>query len=171
MANEEFKKTVIANVKKQLKAITQSNSYFINTDNYSFTICFKTNKYLLPIDKQYNRDYTILDSYKYYNSHEVNELLHALIICKQLKAVKESNMPLHIFINEVLKFVGMCTSMLAYYTDEKYFTNRELYNLPESTKKAIYNYMKSVKKQVNSCVGEDSEGNTYNSIVFENVIK
>ena len=37
-------------------------------------------------------------------------------------------------------------------------------------KREIYNYMKSVKKSVKTNVGTDSEGNTYNSITYNNVI-
>ena len=64
----------------------------------------------------------------------------------------------------------MCSSMLAYYTDEKYFISRSTYDLPEFIKREIYNYMKSVKNKVNTNVGTDSEGNTYNNITYNNVI-
>lgn len=89
---------------------------------------------------------------------------------KLVNNTKESNMPLHTFIKEVISFVSICSSMLAYYTDEKYFTSRSIYDLPEFIKREIYNYMESVKKSVNTNIGTDSEGNTYNSITYNNVI-
>jgi len=171
LTSEELKPFAIASVKKHLKAITKSSNYFVKVDNYSFCICYKTQKYLLPIDKQYNRDYTVISKYTYFNKYEVNELIHSLILCEKLKNSKENNMPLHIFIKEVISFVSMCSSMLAYYTDEKYFTSRELYDLPELTKRKIFMYMQAVKKQVNTGIGTDSEGNSYNSIIFENAIE
>ena len=171
LTNEELKPFAIASVKKHLKAITKSNNYFVLADKYSISICYKTSKYLLPIDKQNNRNYTVLNRYTSYNKYEVNELIHSLILCEKLKSSKESNMPLHIFIKEVISFVSMCSSMLAYYTDEKYFTSRELYDLPELTKRKIFMYMQAVEKCVNTNIGTDSEGNSYNSIVFDNVIE
>ena len=164
--SEEFKPFAVENIKKYLKAITKSNNYFVLADNYNINICYKTSKYLLPIDKINNRNYTILNNNTSYNKYEVNELIHSLIICSKLKNIKESNMPLHIFIKEVISFSNMCKSMLAYYTNEHYFKSRELYNLPEDTKRKIYNYVKSVIASINTNVGTDSEGNTYNSIIL-----
>lgn len=170
MADEELKPFAIASIKKHLKAITKSNNYFVLAGKYDVSICYKTEKYLLPIDKQKNHNYTVLNHYTSYNNHEINELIHSLIVCEKLKNSKESNMPLHIFIKEVISFVSMCSSMLAYYTNEKYFTSRELYDLPELTKRKIYTYMQAVRKCVNTNVGTDSEGNTYNNVVYDNAI-
>lgn len=96
-------------------------------------------------------------------------LLHSLILCNQLKHLKESNMPLHTFISEVISWVDMCISMLAYYRSEKHFTSRELYNLPYNIKEEIYNYIKENIQKVKGGVGTDSEGNTYNSITLTEV--
>lgn len=170
LTNEALKPFAIESIKKHLKAITKSNNYFVVADKYNVSICYKTSRYLLPIDKQNNRNYTVLNHYTSYNKYEVNQLIHSLILCKKLKSSKESNMPLHTFIKEVISFVSICSSMLAYYTDEKYFTSRSIYDLPEFIKREIYNYMESVKKSVNTNIGTDSEGNTYNSITYNNAI-
>lgn len=170
LTNDEIKPFAIESIKKHLKAITKSSNYFVSAERYHITICYKTSKYLLPIDKLNNRNYTILNNYTSYNRYEINELIHALILCANLKSEKESNMPLHTFIKEIISFVGMCKSMLAYYTNETYFTSRELYNLPESTKRKVYNYIKSVISDINYNIGTDSEGNSYNSINLTDVV-
>ena len=154
---EQDKPFILASLKKHLKAITSSNHYLIRDNNSNFSLIYKSD---------YVGEYII----KNFSLYEVNTVIHSLIVAKKFKHLKESNMSLSVFIEEVLSWVSMCSSMLAYYTDEKYFTSRSTYNLPEFIKREIYNYMKSVKNKVNTNVGTDSEGNTYNNITYNNVI-
>ena len=158
-------------VRKHLKQITSSNNYYVKDEKYEFTICFKTEKYLTWLDKKYKRDYTCIAWCGYEQTQSLNELVHTLIVCAKVKPFKEKSMPLNVFIEEVFSWCSRCTSLLAYGTSgEEYFTSRERYNLPESIKREIYNYMKSVEKQVYIGVAEDSEGVSYNSIHFNNVL-
>lgn len=165
------KKDCIKLVKKYLRQVTSSNNYCVEDEEYRISICFKTKKYLTWLDKDHNRDYTYIAWCNYNHTQSLNELIHTLIVCDKVKSLKEKNMPLNIFIKEVFSWCEMCCSLLAYdSTGEEYFTNRQTYKLPESTKREIYNYMKSVKENVDVNVYEDSEGVTYNSIYFTNVL-
>ncbi len=165
---DDIKTFGFESIKAHLKEITSSTNYFVLKENNTISICFKTSKYLFPIDKQYNRNYTII-KHIYATEYEFKMLLHSLILCKQLKHLKENNMPLHTFISEVISWVSMCISMLAYYRSEKHFTSRELYNLPYNIKEEIYNYIKENIQKVKRGVGTDSEGNTYNSVTLTEV--
>ena len=136
---EQDKLFILASLKKQLKAITSSNHYLIRDNNSNLSLIYKSD---------YVGEYLI----KNFSLYEVNTIIHSLIVAKKFKHLKESNMSLSIFIEEVLSWVSMCSSMLAYYTDEKYFTSRSTYDLPELIKREIYNYMKSVKNKVNTNV-------------------
>jgi len=162
---------VLKLVRKYLKEITTSNKYYVKDEKYDFAICFKTEKYLTWLDKKYKRDYTYIAWCSYAQTQSLNKLVHTLIACAKVKSLKEKNMPLNVFIEEVFSWCSMCASLLAYgSTGEKYFTSRETYNLPESTKREVYDYMKSVLTEVKYGVGEDSEGCSYNSIHFNNIL-
>ena len=165
------RKDCIKLVKKHLKQITSSNNYRVEGEEYDISIRFKTKKYLTWLDKNHNRNYTYIAWCNYNHTQSLNELVHTLIACAKVKPFKEKGMPLNVFIKQVFSWCSMCTSLLAYGTSgEKYFTSRETYKLPESIKREIYNYMKSVKENVDVNVYKDSEGVTYNSIYFTNVL-
>ena len=168
---EEIKKETetfgLESLRIHLRAITKSKNYEVTKDEKypDISLNFKTKKYLYPIDVEYGRDYTTLFHFSSYNKNEFKEALYTLVLCKELKALKEANMPLHEFIREVSSWVSMCISLLAYGSKgEQYFQSRRTYNLPENTKREIYNYVKSQVKGVNYGVYEDGEGCSYNSI-------
>lgn len=81
-------------------------------------------------------------------------------------------MPLHTFIDEVITWFGMCTSLIAYgyrLENSNYLINRSTYNLPVNTKQAIYEYAKTVINNIKYSVYTDGEGNSYNSIQYAEV--
>ena len=97
---EQDKPFIVAGLKKHLKAITSSNHYLIRDNNSNFSLIYKS-------------DYVGEYSIKNFSLYEVNTVIHSLIVAKKFKHLKESNMPLSIFIEEVLSWVSMCSSMLA----------------------------------------------------------
>ena len=163
----------LESLKKHLKALTKSKNYFVELNDYhNISINFITKKYLKPIDIKENRNYTIIDHFASCNKHDYLTLLHSIIACSKVKNLRESNMPLNTFIEEVVSWVGMCESLIAYgYSLEKteYLTNRSPYNLPSNIKTEVFYYIKSVITGIKYGVGEDNEGNSYNSITIKEV--
>ena len=75
-------------------------------------------------------------------------------------------MPLHTFIEEVISWAGMCISLITYgynMENKDSYISRNLYNLPCTVKKEIYNYMKKNITNIKYGVYTDGEGNSYNS--------
>ena len=158
---------MIRKIKSLLKDVTKSKNYeVIETSGGSIEVIFHTQKHLLPIDVREKRDYTILMHFYKGSEHDFTEACHVLKVAKELKGMKEFNMPLNQFIREVERFFGMCTSLICYGSGMKaeYFDDRSLYNLPRSTKEAMYNYTKGIVKHIAYGVHTDNEGCTYNSM-------
>ena len=157
----------IYKIKKLLKELTTSKNYeVIETSGGSIEVICRIKKELYPIDINNDRDYTILIHFYKGSEHDFNEACHVLKLAKELKGMKEFNMPLSQFIREVEKFFGMCTSLICYGygMEDKYFNDRALYNLPRETKEAMYNYTKSIIKNIAYGVHTDNEGCTYNNM-------
>ena len=158
---------------KHLKDITTSTNYKVELSSYgNIELRFYTKKYLHPYAILHEQNYIIIEHFYNSNNHDYLELLHSLIVCNKVKQLRESNMPLHTFINEVIMWFGMCTSLIAYgyrLENSNYLINRSTYNLPVNTKQAIYEYAKTVINNIKYSVYTDGEGNSYNSIQYAEV--
>ena len=157
----------IYKIKKLLKDITKSKNYeVIETSGGSTEVICRIKKELHPIDINNGRDYTILMHFYKGSEHDFAETCHVLKVAKELKGMREPNMSLCQFIREVERFFGMCTSLICYGwgMKDEYFNDRTFYNLPRSTKEAMYNYTKGIVKHIAYGVHTDNEGCTYNSM-------
>lgn len=166
LTETDIKTFGIYSLREHLRKITKSCNYNIVLEEHDIQLRYFTKKYLKPIDIQNGRNFTILSHFNISNRHDYLTLLHSLILCNYLKGMKEGNMPLHTFIEEVISWVGMCISLISYgYNVEgkDSYISRNLYNLPCTVKKEIYNYMKENITNIKYGVYTDGEGNSYNS--------
>lgn len=159
-------KEAIYTIKYLLEQITKSNNYEIRIENSSVQIVLHTTKYLLPIDKQYNRNYThVISCYIGSRSKEVVKVINTLYYAKKYKGMNtglnNKKLPLHIFIEEINKWLGMCSSMHTYGNKIDYLYSNT-YNLNVKLKEILYNETKSLITNI-QYAGEDSEGLSYKS--------
>lgn len=159
-------KEAIYTIKYLLEQITKSNSYEIRIENNVLQIVLYTTKYLLPIDKQYNREYThVISCYLGSRSKEVVQVINTLYYCKKFEGMNtglnHEGLPLHIFIEEVYRWLGMCSSLHTYGNKIDYLYS-DTYNLNVKLKEILYNETKELITNI-QYAGEDSEGLSYNS--------
>lgn len=162
---EENIKTIYT-IKYLLEQITKSNNYEIRIENSRLQIVLHTTKYLLPIDKQYNREYTHVMSCDLRDSgRKLSQVINALYYAKKYEGMNTGlnykGLPLHIFMEEVNKWLGMCSSLHTYGNRIGYLYS-DTYNLNVKLKEILYNETKSLITNV-QYAGEDSEGLSYRS--------
>lgn len=161
---EENIKTIYT-IKYLLEQITKSNSYEIRIENKSLYIALHTVKYLLPIDKQYNREYTHVMCCYLGSENEVAKVINALYYAKKYEGMNtglnNEGLPTHIFIEEINKWLGMCSSLHTYGNSIDYLYSNT-YNLNVKLKELLYNNTESLITNI-QYAGEDNEGLSYNS--------
>ena len=158
----------IYTIKYLLEAITTSNSYEIRVERNSLQIVLHTTKYLLPIDKQYNRDYTHVACCDLRDTKDkLPQVINTLYYVKKFEGMNtglnNEGLPLHIFIKEVNKWLGMCSSMHTYNSSlsERYLKS-DTYDLNIKLKELLYNETENLVTNI-QYAGEDSEGLSYKS--------
>ena len=166
LTNENIK--TIYTIKYLLEQITKSNNYEIRIENKSLYIILHTVKYLLPIDKQYNREYTYVIKCYLNSEHEVTEVINALYYAKKYEGMNtgldNKGLPTHIFIEEVKAWLGMCDSLHTYGNRIDYLYS-DTYNLNVKLKEILYNETKELVTNI-QYAGEDNEGLSYNSSIM-----
>ena len=162
---EENIKTIYT-IKYLLEQITKSNNYEIRVENNRLQIVLHTTKYLLPIDKQYNREYThVLSCNINDNGGKLSQVINTLYYAKKYEGMNtglnHEGLPTHIFIEEVNKWLSMCSSLHTYGNKIDYLYS-DTYNLNVKLKEILYNETKELVTDV-QYAGEDSEGLSYRS--------
>lgn len=162
---EENIKTIYT-IKYLLEQITKSNNYEIRIENNSLQIVLHTTKYLLLIDKQYNREYThVLSCNINDNGRKLTQSINALYYAKKYEGMNtgldNKGLPTHIFIEEINKWLGMCSSLHTYGNRIDYLYS-ETYNLNVKLKEILYKESESLITNI-QYAGEDNEGLSYNS--------
>lgn len=161
----------IYTIKYLLEEITKSNNYEIQVEDNKVRIVLHTTKFLLPIDKQYNRNYThIINCDLRDSGRELSKIINTLHYAKKFEGMNtglnNEELPLHIFIKEVNKWLGMCISLHTYGDD---LSERELksdtYKLNVKLKEILYKESKNLITDI-EYAGEDSEGLSYKSSVM-----
>lgn len=160
---EENIKTIYT-IKYLLEQITKSNNYEIRIENKRLQIVLHTTKYLLPIDKQYNREYTHVISCDLRDSgRKLSEVINTLYYCKKYEGMNtglnNEGLPTHIFIEEINKWLGMCSSLHTYGNKIDYLYS-DTYNLNVKLKEILYNETESLVTNI-QYAGEDNEGLSY----------
>lgn len=152
-------------IKYLLEQITKSNSYEIRIENNSLQIVLHTTKYLLPIDKEYNREYTHVMSCYLKSKNEVAKVINTLYYCKKYEGMNtglnHEGLPTHVFIEEINKWLGMCSSLHTYGNKINYLYS-DTYNLNVKLKELLYNETESLITNI-YYAGEDNEGLYYKS--------
>ena len=152
-------------IKHLLQRITKSNSYEIQVKNRHVSIVLYTTKYLYPIDIQYGRNYTNVINCYLNSSNEVAKVINTLDFSKKYEhmntGLNYKKLPLHQFIREVSKWLGMCDSLHTYGSSIDYLYS-STYNLNVKLKEIIYRESESLITNIKSA-GTDSEGLSYNS--------
>ena len=161
---EENIKTIYT-IKYLLEQITKSSSYEIRIENKSLYIVLHTVKYLLPIDKEYNREYTHVICCYLGSKNEVTKVINTLYYAKKYEGMNtglnNKGLPTHIFIEEINKWLGMCSSLHTYGNRVDYLYS-DTYNLNVKLKEILYNETESLVTDI-EYAGEDSEGLSYKS--------
>ena len=158
----------IFTIKHLLEEITKSNNYEIQVEDSRVRIVLHTTKFLLPIDKQYNRDYTHVACCDLRDTKDkLPQVINTLFFAKKFEGMNtglnHEGLPLHIFIKEVNKWLGMCSSMHTYNSslDERYLKS-DTYDLNIKLKELLYNETENLVTNI-KYAGEDSEGLSYKS--------
>lgn len=158
----------IYTIKHLLEEITKSNNYEIQVEDSRIRIVLYTTKFLLPIDKQYNRNYTHIMGCDLRDSgRKLSQVINTLFFAKKFEGMNtglnNEGLPLHIFIEEVNKWLGMCSSMHTYNSslDERYLKSNT-YNLNVKLKEILYKETENLITNIQSA-GTDDEGLSYNS--------
>ena len=162
---EENIKTIYT-IKYLLEQITKSNNYEIRIENNRLQIVLHTTKYLLLIDKQYNREYTLVMCCDLRDKGgKLSQVINALYYAKKYKnmntGLNNEKLPLHIFMEEINKWLGMCDSLHTYGNKIDYLYS-DTYNLNVELKEILYNETKSLITDI-QYAGEDYEGLSYRS--------
>ena len=162
---EENIKTIYT-IKYLLEQITKSNNYEIRIENNRIQIVLNTTKYLLLIDKQYNRNYTyIMGCDLRDNGGKLSQVINTLYYAKKYKGMNtglnSEKLPLHIFMEEVNKWLGMCNSLHTYGNKIDYLYS-DTYDLNVKLKEILYAETESLITDI-QYAGEDSEGLSYKS--------
>lgn len=159
--------TTIFTIKYLLEQITLSNKYEIQIRNRNISIVLYTTKYLYPIDIDNGRNYTNILHGNLNSKNERAEVINTLHFVKKYEGMNTDlnykGLPLHQFIREVNKWVGMCISMHTYRNslNERYLKS-ETYNLNPKLKEILYTNTKELITNI-SYAGTDNEGLSYNS--------
>ena len=162
---EENIKTIYT-IKYLLEQITKSNKYEIRVEGKCIGIVLYTTKYLLPIDKDYGHEYThIISCGINDNGNKLSQIINTLYYCKKYEGMNtglnNEGLPTHIFIKEVMKWLGMCSSMHTYNNSIDYLYS-ETYNINVKLKEILYKETKELITNIKSA-GYDNEGLHYNS--------
>lgn len=161
---EENIKTIYT-IKYLLEQITKSNNYEIQVENNRVKIVLHTTKYLLPIDKQYNREYTHVMCCYLKSNNEVAKVINTLYYCKKYEGMNtglnNKGLPTHIFIEEINKWLSMCSSLHTYGNRIDYLYS-DTYNLNVKLKEILYKESENLIANI-QYAGEDNEGLSYNS--------
>lgn len=159
-------KEAIYTIKYLLEQITKSNNYEIRIENNILQIVLYTTKYLLPIDKQYDREYTyIMGCDLRDNGGKLSQAINTLYFAKKYEGMNtglnSEGLPLHIFIEEIYRWLGMCSSLHTYGNKIDYLYS-DTYNLNVKLKEILYNETKELVTNI-QYAGEDNEGLSYKS--------
>lgn len=160
----------ITTIKYLLEEVTKSNNYEIQIENKRVRIVLHTTKFLLPIDKQYNRNYTNVINCHLESRNEVAKVINSLCYAKKYEGMNtglnNEGLPTHIFIEEISKWLGMCSSLHTYgdSLSERYLKS-DTYNLNVKLKEILYKESENLITDV-EYAGEDNEGLSYRSSVM-----
>ena len=158
----------IYTIKYLLEEITKSNNYEILVEDNRIRIVLHTTKFLLPVDKQYNNNYTHVIGCDLRDSgRKLSQVINTLHYVKKFKGMNtglnNEGLPLHIFIKEVNAWISMCSSMHTYNSNlsERYLYS-DTYNLNVKLKEILYKETENLITNIQSA-GTDDEGLSYNS--------